>query len=376
MKNKKRWIILMSTGCILLTGFIITIFIIINNQNKLNNNNNNNENNVTENNTNALSNLELNLKDSDIALGEEYTIDTFVNKDELPEGVEVRYESEDMANYKEAGEYTIRLIFKDKEGNETIKETKLVINRNDSEEDNNKDKKDNNNKSNSNKSSNTNSSSGNKNNSPSNKTSTVSSDNIIVKRALSKVGSTGLLCTQLVDYAIQGVGKTLWVNEINETVSWCSNHGKLGCKDESEINKEYIFVEELDAEMANFLGYSKTKTYAVNNQIYKEEMYKDGEWIEAHLTSDRTLFKKKTFTSGQKSLNTENVSKIATQVPLSNIQPGDILHYSNNGKGQKHVAIYIGNDEAIHGGYGSNNSVVRISAYPSYASTPTAWRVK
>lgn len=375
MKNKKKIIIIISTIFIILIGGIITTMIIINNQNKQNE-----ENVSTEDNSNNAFNIDINLKDSNVPEGEEYTINSFYDENELPAGVEVRFESEEMANYKEPGEYTIKLIFKNSDGKEVTKETKLVINKKDSEEENNnessKETTNENTKSNSNKSSKTNSSSNNKSSASSSNNSSVASDNVIVKRALSKVGSTGLLCTQLVDYAIQGVGKTLWIEEKEEIVTWCSNIGNLGCKNESEINKEYVFVQDLDAEMSSYLGYSKIRYYAKNNTIYKEEIFKDGEWVEANLYYDKTLFKKKTSTSGQKSLSTENVSKIATQVSQSNIQPGDILYYSNNGKGQKHVAIYIGNGEAVHGGYGSNNSVVRISAYPSYASTPTVWRLK
>ena len=380
MKNKRKLIIIISIICVLLIGGIVTTIIIINNQNKPDSNNNN-ENNITETNTNTVSNLELNLKDSNIVADDKYTVDTFVNKDELPEGMNVRFESEEMTNYKEPGDYVIKLIFTDKDGNEFTKEVSLVItekeeNKEETKE-NTKDKKeDNNSKQTNNKKSSS--------NQPATNNScnqTKYSDNVIVQRALSQVGQSGKLCTQLVDYAIKGVGKTLWIKNTYEVVSYCSNFRGMGCVDESKINDQYTFVNELDAQGLEILGYSKIRYYAVNNKIYKEEHFINGEWVDAtdlppvSTSGGKTLFEKHTSTSGEESLNTENIFKIATQVSLDNIQPGDILHYSNNGNGGKHVAVYIGNKQAVHGGWGSKKEVKIAEAFPSYASTPTAWRV-
>lgn len=46
----------------------------------------------------------------------------------------------------------------------------------------------------------------------------------------------------------------------------------------------------------------------------------------------------------------------------SNPQPGDIIYYANGGTGAAHVAIYIGNGKAVHGGWRGNQTVVG-SAY-------------
>lgn len=43
-------------------------------------------------------------------------------------------------------------------------------------------------------------------------------------------------------------------------------------------------------------------------------------------------------------------------------QPGDVIYYDNAGAGMPHVAIYIGNGQAIHGGFDGGNTVV-FSAY-------------
>ena len=50
------------------------------------------------------------------------------------------------------------------------------------------------------------------------------------------------------------------------------------------------------------------------------------------------------------------------QVPMSEAKPGDILYYSNGGRGLQHVAIYLGDGNAVHGGWYGSDTVV-ASAY-------------
>lgn len=46
----------------------------------------------------------------------------------------------------------------------------------------------------------------------------------------------------------------------------------------------------------------------------------------------------------------------------SNPQPGDLVIYASNGFGQQHVAIYIGNGQAVHGGWnGMGTSVFSVN---------------
>ncbi|WP_293697110.1 NlpC/P60 family protein [uncultured Agrococcus sp.] len=50
------------------------------------------------------------------------------------------------------------------------------------------------------------------------------------------------------------------------------------------------------------------------------------------------------------------------QVPMSEAKPGDILYYQNGGRGLQHVAIYLGNGQAVHGGwYGSDTVVASVN---------------
>ena len=42
---------------------------------------------------------------------------------------------------------------------------------------------------------------------------------------------------------------------------------------------------------------------------------------------------------------------IGSSISRSQIQPGDIIYYNNAGGGRKHVAVYVGNNMAVHGGF-------------------------
>lgn len=51
------------------------------------------------------------------------------------------------------------------------------------------------------------------------------------------------------------------------------------------------------------------------------------------------------------------------QVPMSQAQPGDILYYADGGTGLQHVAIYLGDGKAVHGGWGSERTTAVSTAY-------------
>lgn len=51
------------------------------------------------------------------------------------------------------------------------------------------------------------------------------------------------------------------------------------------------------------------------------------------------------------------------QVPMSQAQPGDILYYADGGTGLQHVAIYLGDGKAVHGGWGSGLTTAVSTAY-------------
>lgn len=45
--------------------------------------------------------------------------------------------------------------------------------------------------------------------------------------------------------------------------------------------------------------------------------------------------------------------------PVSDPQPGDIAYYADGGMGVAHIAIYVGNGQAIHSGWGGNQTVLQ-----------------
>lgn len=53
---------------------------------------------------------------------------------------------------------------------------------------------------------------------------------------------------------------------------------------------------------------------------------------------------------------------LGTIVSASQAQPGDIIYYADGGLGVAHVAVYIGNGQAVHGGWQGNQTVI-ASAY-------------
>lgn len=56
-------------------------------------------------------------------------------------------------------------------------------------------------------------------------------------------------------------------------------------------------------------------------------------------------------------------------VSASEAKPGDIIYYASNGFGGSHVAIYLGNGRAIHGGW-EGGTTAEFSAYLPAASAP------
>ena len=49
----------------------------------------------------------------------------------------------------------------------------------------------------------------------------------------------------------------------------------------------------------------------------------------------------------------------------NNPQPGDLIYYANGGMGAAHIAVYIGNGQAVHGGWNGSETVI----YSAYAGS-------
>lgn len=60
-------------------------------------------------------------------------------------------------------------------------------------------------------------------------------------------------------------------------------------------------------------------------------------------------------------------------VSASQAKAGDLIYYANGGNGRAHIALYVGNGKAIHGGWGGNT--VLYSANYGSCSTPIYIRI-
>lgn len=199
------------------------------------------------------------------------------------------------------------------------------------------------------------------------------SDNIVVQRALSQVGQTGVRCTELVDYAIQGIGKTLWVNEI----VW---HNMMNSED---VDKDKAYSNHSFEITNRSTSDGKYIGYANNNILNKVEFCnRDGTsctdvsdgWDFYGKVIGGEVYEEQTLWSH---LSPANIFKYATEIDISSAQPGDVIYYNNGGgaTGEDHVAIYIGNGQAVHGGVYSTMNVMIMSIYVNGASNPRAFRL-
>ncbi len=49
---------------------------------------------------------------------------------------------------------------------------------------------------------------------------------------------------------------------------------------------------------------------------------------------------------------------LGSTVSASQAVPGDLIYYADGGMGMAHIAVYVGNGQAIHGGFNGNSTVV------------------
>ena len=283
----------------------------------------------------------LKLKEVTITEGESYDINSFIEskEDNSKTEVTVNFETEEMKTYTAVGEYTIKVKAEDESKNSTIAETKLVI----------KEK-------------------GNVNNNVSN--NNTYSNNAIVQAALSKVGVQGMRCTELVNHALHAIGKSLWVHTDKKIYHNPFNSTDV---DYATVYSDHSFQATRRINMAG----GKYIYYSNNNVIYKVEYCTDAgncrEEVGDNKVGQATYIEAN---AGTDSLTSENIFGMGYQVGLNAIQPGDILYYSNGGNGGSHIAVYIGDGMAVHGGFLSTQSVVKYSMYVEGASTPIAYRVQ
>lgn len=60
---------------------------------------------------------------------------------------------------------------------------------------------------------------------------------------------------------------------------------------------------------------------------------------------------------------------LGTQVSASQAMPGDLVYYADGGMGMAHIAVYVGNGQAVHGGWEGGKTVlqsVNVGSGPVY----------
>lgn len=68
-------------------------------------------------------------------------------------------------------------------------------------------------------------------------------------------------------------------------------------------------------------------------------------------------------------LEPEGFIDLGTKVTKAQIRPGDILYYADGGRGESHVAVYVGNGQAVHGNWTTDGTTKLARAFyrePTY----------
>ncbi len=68
-------------------------------------------------------------------------------------------------------------------------------------------------------------------------------------------------------------------------------------------------------------------------------------------------------------LEPEGFIDLGTKVAKEQIRPGDILYYADGGRGESHVAVYVGNGQAVHGNWTTDGTTKLARAFyrePTY----------
>ncbi len=323
----------------------------------------------------------LELQDVTITEGDSLKINAFVKKcyDNSHEECILNYVDDNEEVSEEidvkVGERTVKIIASDKAGNKSeVQEGKLVVNKKKTSTSTTTNKP-------SSSGTGSNNSTGSNNGVATTDTSKYTSSNPIVKAALGMVGMTGVPCTNVAETALNAVGKTLSIDIYEEAYNIITGE-KLGTGKEAyeKTQQDTVFCTEITGVITD--GQTNERCYySVNNKIYRVTIKtcKNGECDERDDTSDigQYYIGYKPFHDGKTFYWTEaNIQKIGTQIPISEAQPGDFIFWENGGLGYTHIAFYLGNNQAVHGGWGDKREVVIAGIYvDKRSSTPTAWRV-
>ncbi|MCL2079895.1 MAG: NlpC/P60 family protein [Oscillospiraceae bacterium] len=207
----------------------------------------------------------------------------------------------------------------------------------------------------------------------------------MVDKALSLVGSTHMSCTALAEAALNVVDKSLSV-PLYYALLIDPPSERVNVTEEYAMSAHTIEKRwEWGIAHSDGSGTPKITTetlFHVSNNIITNITAKEPSLIEEGWVPLWTVIARMHIGDcpyyGRVSVWTESgIKKIGTQVSLSDVRPGDFLYWEpgSGGSGRSHIAIYVGNEDAVHGGWGSGDNVVLGDMYPSVYTSPTAWRV-
>ncbi len=210
-------------------------------------------------------------------------------------------------------------------------------------------------------------------------TSGYARSNPIVDTALSLVGNTNMVCTEVAERALNAVGKTLWISSYgtvyNTLTGEVLGRGKEAC-DAVSGEQRIPFGNTMSGTDEHGNQVSSEGFLLVRNRKAYRYVRRDctnGVCTETDASS--SMLGLDVFSCQEDRYYTEgNIRSIGTRISLNAIQPGDFLFYQNGGRGTTHIAVYIGNGNAVHGGFNGRNVVI-YSMYIDGASTPEAYRV-
>ncbi len=327
----------------------------------------------------------LEVREVTITLGDSLNIDNIVSCSDNSNS-QCKYTLYDKAGNEikelptNVGTHTIKVVASDDSGNKSDeKEVKIII----------KDKKQDTNSSNNNStsgtSSNNNSSNTNNNSSSSNNTNNSSNkstnpndydqSNPIVKKALAQVGKSQI-CSETADIAMSAVGKALDITNYIGVKNFVT--GQVIGNSDGSFLKDHTFTTN-ETVTDNDTQYTITRKFYVKNNVVTKIEFTNcpSETLSCYGKQYDTENPFLNFTAYRYSemyvLAPENIKQIANQVSISDARPGDFLYYANGGNGSSHIAVYIGKEMAVHGGW--SGKVVIFSMYlPS--GNPTVWRLK
>ncbi len=145
-----------------------------------------------------------------------------------------------------------------------------------------------------------------------------------------------------------GVLYTGWDYDEDGNAYYRNKYGKILKDTMQEIDGvEYVFSED---------GVAKEAKSALGSSIAEAALAQVG------TTQDCTMLVTNALAANGIYFHGWPAEYMSLGTITSDPQPGDLIYYADGGLGMAHIAVYIGNGQAVHGGWHGNGTVV-YSAY-------------